>query len=224
MAFKRRFRKRRRPRRKMRISKFRPSTRSFGTVVGGFPDRMTVRLKYVQSLRLDTAFGGAPVSQVYRGNGIFDPDLTGVGHQPMNRDIWADIYEHYYVTSSAITVKAVSALTGSSAAPCHLTVVPTRTTASAGIMTTAQERPRAKNILIGFQGRARTIKHRVSTAAMLPFRNSSLLSQQNLLPADAWYWHIVTEGMTAGDESKVDIITTIIYTVKFFERQVQSQS
>lgn len=40
----------------------------------------------------------------YRCNSIFDPDETGVGHQPRGHDELAELYQEYLVTHSKITV------------------------------------------------------------------------------------------------------------------------
>jgi hypothetical protein len=41
---------------------------------------------------------GARADQQFRLNSIFDPDYTGVGHQPLAHDQWALFYNHYVVT------------------------------------------------------------------------------------------------------------------------------
>jgi len=43
-------------------------------------------------------------SYVFTANGLYDPNITGVGHQPMGFDQLMLFYEHYTVTNSKITV------------------------------------------------------------------------------------------------------------------------
>lgn len=61
----------------------------------GFPQRMTVALPYVVSLRAAPASFG--VDQTFRMNSCFDPDFSGVGHQPRGWDQWSAVYNQYRV-------------------------------------------------------------------------------------------------------------------------------
>lgn len=84
--------------------------------IGGFPKRKLVRFRYVQEKTIDA--GIAPIGvQVFRANGMFDPDLTGTGHQPSNFDVWINsasgIYDHFTVLGSKITVSPVQSGQGS---------------------------------------------------------------------------------------------------------------
>ena len=42
----------------------------------------------------------------FRASSIYDPDLSGVVHQPMGRDLWAAQYNHYVVLGSRIRIYA----------------------------------------------------------------------------------------------------------------------
>ncbi len=46
--------------------------------------------------------GGAKVQYGFRTNGMYDPDYTGTGHQPMYFDQLSAIYDHYMVIRSTI--------------------------------------------------------------------------------------------------------------------------
>lgn len=51
-----------------------------------FPTNAWVKLKYCQTNQPLALVGGVPTKRQYRLNGLFDPDLTGVGHQPYEYD------------------------------------------------------------------------------------------------------------------------------------------
>lgn len=47
---------------------------------------------------------GVTATHIYAANGIYDPDVTGTGHQPIGYDQLMLAYEHYSVIRSKITV------------------------------------------------------------------------------------------------------------------------
>lgn len=69
---------------------------------GGVPQKMSVTLRYVDAIPLNA--GAAKVATyVMRANGIYDPDYTGTGHQPMTRDTWAGLFGYYTVKRARCT-------------------------------------------------------------------------------------------------------------------------
>ncbi|WP_445779482.1 hypothetical protein, partial [Shewanella sp.] len=72
-----------------------------------FPATMVARLTYSAVINID-ANTVSPGYHLFRANGIFDPDYTGIGHQPYGRDTYASIYNHYRVLKSNCT--AISTL------------------------------------------------------------------------------------------------------------------
>jgi len=88
------FRKKRRSTPKSQFSKMR-----MRLPLGGFPQRLTVRLKYVQIKTYDAAAGSFSMNS-FRANSLHDPDATGVGHQPSNYDRLSEIYDRYTVIAS----------------------------------------------------------------------------------------------------------------------------
>lgn len=68
--------------------------------------KLMVKLRYVDTITLNPA-SAAMASHVFRANSIFDPDLTGTGHQPLLHDTYALLYTRYRVMSSKIKVTPV---------------------------------------------------------------------------------------------------------------------
>jgi len=72
----------------------------------GFPKRMTMVHKYSgQSNPSSTS--GALTTYTYKCNGLFDPNTTGTGHQPMYFDQMSALYNHYTVIGSKIKITVV---------------------------------------------------------------------------------------------------------------------
>lgn len=72
------------------------------TLEWGFPNSIITKLRYTDMYSFASTSGGVSKA-VWRANGIFDPDYTNVGHQPMYRDTYAGIYDYYTVLGSKIT-------------------------------------------------------------------------------------------------------------------------
>jgi len=68
----------------------------------GFPRTTMVKLRYVEGVTINAA--AAQVGYHYfRANSVYDPNYTGGGHQPMNFDLWAQLYNHYVVVGAKCT-------------------------------------------------------------------------------------------------------------------------
>jgi hypothetical protein len=93
-------RKRKFKKKQNRIVRYRRSS----LPLGGFPDRKAVRMRYADLIFLDaSALGsGVPTIHHFRANSVYDPDLTGTGHQPRGFDEHAALYDHYTVIGSKI--------------------------------------------------------------------------------------------------------------------------
>jgi len=69
----------------------------------GFPKTMVVKQKYVDNLLFDSNIGVIDNHQFIM-NGMFKPDFTGTGHQPMYFDQYMAIYNHFTVIGCKIKV------------------------------------------------------------------------------------------------------------------------
>lgn len=72
-----------------------------------FPARSMKRMRYSTSFGLSAA-AGTVQTYVFSANGLFDPDITGTGHQPMGFDQMMLFYNHYCVTWAKLTLVAYS--------------------------------------------------------------------------------------------------------------------
>lgn len=82
-----------------------PSTLAPARSYGGFPLSKSVTLRYVTIYALTGQDNGLVASKSIRANGIYDPEVPIGGEQPMGRDQWAGLYNHYVVKSSNIKVQ-----------------------------------------------------------------------------------------------------------------------
>jgi len=77
--------------------KLRNNTDILETWMPVFPSRTTRKLRYSTNVSLSIT-SGVTASWVFSTNNLFDPDVTGTGHQPMGFDQLMLSYNHYCVT------------------------------------------------------------------------------------------------------------------------------
>lgn len=70
-----------------------------------FPNTKIVRHKYVDNIQFPAITSAVGYGKyTFRANSVYDPDFSGVGHQPMFHDEMAAQYTHYTVLSSYIRI------------------------------------------------------------------------------------------------------------------------
>lgn len=104
----RKYKRKRRYRRKMRSG--------FTSLSGGglvskspMPKKFLFKTRYCEPIvTIDPSVAGIPATHVFQANSLYDPDYTGVGHQPIGYDQIMPMYDHYTVIGSRIRVSATN--------------------------------------------------------------------------------------------------------------------
>lgn len=92
-------RKRYRKRRRRRYRRRATVSRNLGPL----RVRQKAKIIYADNFNLNPGIGGTVASYVFAANGVYDPNITGVGHQPRGFDQLMTLYDHCTV----IGMKAV---------------------------------------------------------------------------------------------------------------------
>lgn len=71
----------------------------------GIESTKLVKLRYADNFTLNPTTGVIGV-HTFCANGLYDPNITGTGHQPMYFDTYSAIYDQYVVLGSKITIHA----------------------------------------------------------------------------------------------------------------------
>lgn len=194
-----------------------------GRSVFGFPNTMTTRLKYSTFINLIGGIGTV-AGNLYAANGIFDPDISGVGHQPMYRDVYAAIYDQYTVLGSKITVSFAA----TSALPCHVGIGTDDDATTSANLETLMEQSNNVHALTGAPGAEVT----TLSATYSPLKNigvavkddGSSATAQGSNPAELWVYKVWAISSDIGVATAVAIQVDIEYTVKFTELSTQIQN
>jgi len=193
---------------------------------GGFPDRARLRLNYFEGVVTNTAIG---VTQVWAGNGCFDPNITGTGSQPYNFDDWSLQYNRYRVVGSTIWANFITNATTYAATQCLLLVAPRHTTTTViGSFESAISAPYAKFKILnqlnsGYTPKSDVISHSMSTQKILGLTNAELMSDQyqalfTANPSHLWYWHTSIQANDGTSTITGRLYVKIVYDIEFFDR------
>lgn len=201
-----------------------------------FPKSMTTKLKYVETVVLNATANGAPVNYHFRANSIYDPNLTGTGHQPMGRDQFALIYDHYTVIGAKMTVKYYSQATNTQNVAMWCGTVLQDTTNTLTSLPAILEQGNAKGGILmtsstsGRQG-AKTSQF-YSPRKMFRMGSGSIVGNQRIIGPiggnpneDAIFTLLVVQPDGSGtDPNPITALVEIEYIVTFSERKSLASS
>jgi len=106
--------------RRSKRKRFRPR-RARTTYLKTFPKQMAVKLTYCDTIAIPNTDTGT-ADYRFRLNSIFDPDMTGGGHQPRGHDQWATIFSKYCVIGAKVKVEPIYSSSSTGAGNTETTV------------------------------------------------------------------------------------------------------
>jgi len=152
---------------------------------------------FSRTLAAGTAWAG---DYVFRGNGPFDPDLTGAGVQPYSFDqyLGAALYTNYHTKSSSIRVYFHPEASYSGIRRLHAMLIPTR---QQTLILTDPSDLRMMPLMqeTTYDGETEStkgakMKAYAGSRKVIPEFNQdsySYSSVYNGVPSSQWYWHVI---------------------------------
>lgn len=193
-------------------------------IMTGIPDKTLMKLKYVQSIRLDDIIGGVPQTYTYRANSINDPDFAFGGARVTGWNQWVNFYNRYRVNASKINVQILNFNTTTANSTvlvaCSPNLDPGSSVQSPEQLTTLPYvRYRVMAPSSG-GGNPRSIKNYISTKKMFGINQLDDLdfySDFNSNPTREFFWNISANNITANTFSVV-LLVNITYYVELSRR------
>lgn len=190
-----------------------------------FPARTSRKLRYSTNFSLSST-AGAVVSQVFSANGMFDPDITGTGHQPMGFDQMMLSYNHYTVTGSRILCTFKNTTAAVPVVSISVMATPTPITVIDQILEFGML-DRDNLEIKGVTGANKTIESRCSIRKVQGVKDvidvTDLQGSAAANPVEQTYFHCQLWDAAGGNQScSVDCI--IEYSAIFTEPRVLSES
>lgn len=199
-----------------------------------FPTRFKQTLTYCENgLTAVSGAGGISSSYFFAANGLYDPNISGTGHQPLGFDQMMLMYNHYTVFSSKISVRFMNDSGASVTGGCGIYLSPDTTNINTisqllenGLITWTTLTP------IGIYGSHTTLNLDCDVASYFG-RNANkreLAEDTDLYgtaaanPNDIVYFGIVSFDAIGGNVVTLAIIVEIVYEVIFWEPRKLAQS
>lgn len=178
--------------------------------------RYITKHKYVETVALNLANN---YTYAYNLNSLFDPNRTGIGHQPYGYDTFALLYNRYRVINCSYTVQAYP---GNGTSPVTVAVHPANELITFPDTDTAMENPKTKWAVQLPGGNTRIIKGNVYIPSLVGRPRTQYMAddryqaQVGTSPAELAVLNIVGNNFNGVDEN-INIVVTLNYTVEWFD-------
>nr|AGA18295.1 hypothetical protein [uncultured marine virus] len=190
---------------------------------GDMPDHLFVELNYADTVNLNSAVVGY-VEHTFALNDLFDPDVTGVGHQPLGRDEYRELFSRYQVSECKYEVWANQNQSTQSIVGC----VPTRRSTALTSRTEAMEHPGSVVKMLG----TRNIENGIYMTGKINIENFDRFYTNDLeygaefdaSPAKRSFLKIFVADVAGGTTVNANFIVRLTFKAKVFERRNLLQS
>jgi len=183
------------------------------------PKQLMNTVVYCETVQRTMTAGVASQYQ-FSCNGLFDPNITGTGRQPMYFDQLSALYNHYTVLRSRISVTWASNVAYQSPLNCTLYIEDDTDSGPSAAADQAAERPTARTKMFVPTANGTCVLYNSWDAAKTfgpnPQGNSQLIGTSSANPSEQSYFTIVTFG-PALDSATLSIRVRIEYDVVWDE-------
>lgn len=187
------------------------------------PDRFRAVCKYSEQINLT----GLPGSYYnFRGNGLYDPDESGTGIQPLGFDQMMALYNQYIVHAARIDLHVANNATTGGAGNVYFTVFPTSADIDSrlGIDQVAMQDNAKSDIIVPVSagGNPLRLSHYMTTNKMFKSidKNDQVFTGTALgVPGQEWYFHLEATALDLSATIDIWAQVTITYYCEFFDKK-----
>ena len=183
-----------------------------------FPTRMVAKLRYCETITLSSSLLSIQNAN-FACNSIYDPNLSGSGHQPYGHDTYSNIYNQYTVLASTLKMTVVRANDSSRALTYGVGIEDSVSTSLAN--TVWAERPTYK-VACGNQGNASSKPLYITWNRKKRFPSPdvyrTLSAPFGTNPSEIEIFNLFVEDPSGTNISTgVNVLVEIDYTVEMYE-------
>jgi len=192
---------------------------------GSLPKKMIVSMKYATTVRLDPSTLNPVAFNFYSTNSVYDPDTTGVGHQPYTHDTYQTMYNHYKVLSSSCKATFLSNGSSSTGHVVGGVMITSDTTSPVLDFDTIRERAQSKYRIGMANDKAFTVSAGYNHKKMYPINVANINAVFGNNPTEQSYFCVwATSTNESVDVSSIDVVITITYRVLMWELKFLQES
>lgn len=203
--------------------------RNVGTRLGvamGFPKKLKFKHKYVDQLTI-TSTAGIQQNYFFSCNGMYDPDITGIGHQPLYFDQIDAIYNHYHVIGSKIRFTVIPVGTTATVPHAILVYIDDDSTATAGMPALMEQPGTITKYCAGGINPDKlyiTKKWSAKKAFGNVMANDQLQGDAAANPSEQQYYHFALRAVDNISTVSVNVLVEIEYIAIWNERREINRS
>lgn len=202
-----------------------PSLSPLGRVTG--PMSLNRTLRYVSPLTANPGASSAMYQYNFGANGLYDPNLTGGGHQPLGFDEYMTFYDSFKVNKSTITMTVIPGSTTDTGFVFGIYLDNSTTTTTSLINNIEQGLTSWSTANPGSGATIKTItkSYNASTFHKNKKFSAELVGTSAANPAELAVFKIWAQAIGSGvDVGSFEILVVIDYDVTFSERRTVGQS
>lgn len=189
----------------------------------GFPSRVTMTHKYRETVTLAST-AGVMATYAFNANGMYDPNQSGTGTQPMYFDQMTALYDHYVVNSSTIKVTFVPAAVHANPGQIALYQNDDVSTAPTSIARIGEQTTGVAKIFGPEANYTLSLKNKYSCPKIWGANPLALSTQQGSGTANPTEGTIWTLAYEAGNGSNQSVLATVEITYNATWTEVKDQA
>lgn len=188
------------------------------------PLKMITKMKYNDTYNLSS--GPSTAVRVFNAGSVFDPDTTGIGHQPRAFDQLMPLYDHFVVIGSKCKVTFCHDASSNNNSIVGITLKDSAVVYSA--INDYMEGTKDKHRILNLRDQPETVVQTYSPKKFLgvshPLSSEELKGTIAASPTESAYFHVYNGPLSSGTSGLVQFNLDIEYIVAFIEPKQPSQS
>lgn len=195
-------------------------------LVPGFPKKFKFKHKYTQIDQIATTT--VALEKIYRANGMFDPDVSLGGHQPLYFDQLTTLYNYNFIISSKVKWTIVPAGTSAQVPYRVIAYTSPSGSATADAAKAAEQTGANHTMCAGGLNPDKIVLYSSYNATQVfgpgVLSNPQLRGTATADPNEQSYFHLMIHAVDGGSLVSVQVMAEIEYTAVWDEAKLVNQS